>query len=155
MVTTRRQIRLAEQMAHLESPTNLANLPAEIIHEIARFLDQSHRNEISLSKGESLDDVLDLSDSETVVSFAADDPVPEPCRLACCRSGKNGGTSVNRHKHDMRTCIRDSSNLSACSRRLREIIFVDGRRRARNIRYCDWWKKETLGIPEVVRRQYK
>lgn len=156
MVQTRQQSRLAEA-ATLESPNSLANLPAEIIHEIARHLDKRHNFELSLNDVETRNAVLDLSDCATVISVDSDDEQEDKdpgCTLTCCRSGPMHEGAAD-HGTNLRICVRDSLNFSACSRRLRQIIFIDGRRRARNIRYCDWWRKETLAMPEVVRKQYK
>jgi hypothetical protein len=160
MAKTCRQARIAKT-ANPASP-NLANLPAEIIHEIVRHLDLDQLPQDRGNDSDADAESIDLSDCETLNSVDldnSDDSEEEKkrsCTLTCCRDGRMHEVMGGRGGDDtMGICIANSLKLSACSKRLREIIFVEGRKRARNIRYCDWWRKETLTIPEQVRQQYK
>lgn len=158
MVSTRRQA-LAKQLTNVSSPANLGNLPPELIHQIVWHLDSTQNTHCIDNIAEPSDATYDDSDCETVVSLDLTDvdvTKVQDCTLTCCRDGRtHDGRNGDLTWKDELVCISDSLNLSAASKRLREIIYIDGKKRCRTIRYCDWWKDETMAISEAVRGRYK
>lgn len=159
MVTTRRQA-IQARLAASESPANLGNLPPELIHLIVRHLDRTQPIHCVDNTHEHACDPPPYNDDdcETVVSHdpAEADPVRgQDCTLTCCREGRTHMAGGEGWEKGEQVCVSDSLNLSAASRRLREVIFIDGKKRCRSIRLCDWWREETMRVSQTVRNRYK
>jgi hypothetical protein len=148
-VTTRRQARQAEQaqQVHRLSHTNLNNLPAEILQEIADHLDPN------TSETES-DDSSEFSDDDyewmSVTSQNPEDGPPEVKVMPCCRPGDNPIDA-----DEPRIPVLDERSIFATtSRRIRDVVFNRAQKRRRTIRYCDKWIQETLELSEATRSRY-
>jgi hypothetical protein len=150
-VTTLRQARNAEQ-AHSLSHTNLNNLPAEIIQEIANHLHPPRK--LNQVKETETKDPLEFSDDDedqmSVFSRGPGDGTPEVKVMPCCRPGDDTVVA-----EEPRIDVLDGSSIfSAASSRLRNIVFNGRQTRRRTIRYCDKWIQETRKLSEMTRSRY-
>lgn len=144
-VLTRRQAQAAQEV-HALSHTNLNNLPAEIIGEIASHL----RSDWHDCDSEDSDFSDDDYDQMSVGSVDPEDEPPEVKVLPCCRQGESqvavDGSRIPVLDHE--------SIFSATSKRIREIVFNRRQSRRRTIRYCDQWRRETMSLSVAARHRY-
>jgi hypothetical protein len=139
--------RRKRQIAHQKSPANLGNLPVEIIHQIVNHLKPPLISQVR--NHQNLHDTD--SDWGSVESFEVGDGDRPKGILSCCRPG----TEIVGSRNGSRISITDDSlQLSAVSKRLREVIFLGGQMRCRTMRLCQWWIEETKRMPLRARSRY-
>lgn len=147
-VITRQQAIHAKQ-AHAASHTNLNNLPAEILHEIAFYLNADHEDpQPTETDTAGFDDFDD--DQMSVVSAESNDDPPDVKVMPCCRSrDEKVGAGEPRI-----SVLNERSTFSATSRRIRDVVFNRRQTTRKTIRYCDQWIDETMQLSEATRSRY-
>lgn len=136
------------QQEHALSRTNLNNLPAEIIQEIARQLNpEEEQSEVGYGS-----DFADVDcDRMPVDAFPLKHGPRDTKVMPCCRWGDprvgEGETGI--------PVLNNCSVFSATSKRIRDIVFHRRQRKQRTIRFCNHWTAETKQIPEAVRARYE
>jgi hypothetical protein len=147
-VTTRRQAQQQIKQAHAESHTNLNNLPAEILQEIAYHLNPDVEDAWS-DKGSKFSDIE--YDRQSVVSVEPDQGPPEVEVVPCCRDGDEkkiaSGAGI--------PILDDRSTFSTVSRRIRDVVWNRRQKRCRTIRYCDRWIQDTMQVSEATRSRHE
>jgi hypothetical protein len=146
-VTTRRQAQQQIKQAHAESHTNLNNLPAEILQEIAYHLNPDAA-ETSSDDGSDFSDIE--YDRQSVVSVEPDQGPPDVDVMPCCRAGDDESIATGAGI----PILDYRSIFSAVSRRIRDVVWNRRQKRRRTIRYCDRWIQETTQLSEATRSRY-
>lgn len=127
------------------SPANLADLPAEIILQIVDYL-----NPPPISQRRNDEDPK-YNDPDWATFEFPDLHRSSSQRLRCCDAETEASDSSLVTQN---LIVDDSLQLSAVSKRFREMIFLGGQMRRRQVEVCEWWIEETRRMPLEARSQY-